>query len=201
MNLIKKYRLSPKRTVITFECDKKLTLHKLGDLVKRNVIESINDDCLEKMEHIKASKDKSYDMSFVHSETNNIGYFLEGESLDGELGDKCERASKKPLEGACESSENGAVLENESCFAFKAYDSVKPADYVNREERLDFKIIDGNYKDRNLALKRNALKTEKSIKGGICSNKCHKILLCDALSCLLLLGLSIKVAIKLIKAL
>lgn len=106
LKLIKKYRNDPKRTVLTFSCQKKITLNHLGDLIlkddKESAREFYNCECES------------------HKNSYKEDYILENEPKCNPLSEKKERIEK----------EQAQILERDDCQrAFKENYHIKPLEY------------------------------------------------------------------------
>lgn len=144
LKLIKKYRNDPKRTVLTFSCQKKITLNRLGDLILKDDEESAREFC-----HCECES---------HGNGYKENYILENEPICNPLGEK-----KKQIE-----KEQAQILEKDDCQrAFKENYHIKPLEYE---------------KNSCQSSKKQALKPQKEMRGGIVLEKSVRVLLCDVIA-------------------
>ena len=164
-NAIKKYRSDPKRAVLTFSFQKKLTINRLGDLMIKEKGEFVD--------AYKANKNECYnkqDRVMVHND-----YVLEKDNYK-----HCANALKEKKKQI--QIEQAQILEKDNCTrAFRENYHIKPLDYKKNEHNKPI---------------REALKVEREVRGGIVCEKSYKMLLCDLLTLIGAVSLTLCLIIK-----
>ncbi len=171
LKMLKKYRNDPKRMVVTFSCQRKIVLNRLGDLAMKNLVEkelnegypsentkkSYTNACCG--DGASCEKEQSCGASCVgYDSYGGIDYIVEGERLSFDKGSLKEKKAQIHRE-------QSQILEKDSCGrAFKENYHIKPLEFANREEK---------------GRAGSVLKPEKEVRGGIVLEKSFKILLSD----------------------
>ena len=168
LKMLKKYRSNPKRMVVTFSCQRKITLNRLGDLNDKNEIQRElylkeqrmpKKDADYRAEEIANGCDAKQDCGCTYASEDNC-YLTEND----ERFSSCERLKSKR---ALVEREQAQILENdESSYAFKQNYHIKPLEYRNSD-----------YKDNE-----SPMKPQREMRGGIVMEKSFKMLLCDVVA-------------------